>query len=43
MDLAPTKNAITAEECLSREDVSLVLHSIKTDVIASFTAAKPGH
>ena len=43
MDLAPTKNAITAEDCLSREDMSLVFHSTKTDVMASFTAAKPGH
>ena len=32
MDLVPTKNAITAQEYLSREDMSLVLHSMKTDV-----------
>ena len=43
MDLAPTKNAITAQEYLSREDMSLIFHSIKTDVISSFTAAKPRH
>ena len=34
MNLAPTKNAITAQEYLSREDMSL-------DVTTSFTAAKP--
>ena len=40
MDLAPTKNALEAQEYLSREDMSLVLHSIKTDVTASFKALK---
>ena len=42
MDLAPTKNAITSQEYLSREDMSLVLHSVETDVITSFTAANQG-
>ena len=43
MDLAPTKNAITSQEYLSREDMSLALHSVKTDVTTSFTTAKPRH
>ena len=41
MDLAPTQNAITAQEYWGRQDMSLGLHSIKTDVTASSTAAKP--
>ena len=40
MIIAPTKNA---QEYLSREDMSLVLHGIKTDVTYSFIADKPRH
>ena len=35
MDLILTDNAITVQEYFSREDTSLVLHSIKTDVTTS--------
>ena len=40
MDLVLSRNAITAQKHLSREDMSLVLYSIKTDATTSFTAAK---
>ena len=32
MDLIPTQNTITAQDYFSREDMSLVLHRVKTDV-----------
>ena len=40
MVLAPIENVITAQEYLSREDMSLVLYNIKTDVTTTFTAAE---
>ena len=43
MDLIPMQNAITAQEYFSREDMSLVLHRMKTDVTTSCTAPKPRH
>ena len=41
--MAQARNAITAQEYLSGEDLSLVLHSIGTDMEISFIAAKPRH
>ena len=38
MVLILTQNAITVQEYLSREDMSLVLHRMKTDVTTSSTA-----
>ena len=43
MGLVPTQSAITAQEYFSREDISLVLHRMKTDVTTSSTAPKPRH
>ena len=37
MDLIPTQNAITAQEYLNREDMSLVLYRMKSDVTTSST------
>ena len=40
MDLVPTETAAQEYFQLERTCMSLVLHSIKTDVTTSFTAAK---
>ena len=42
MDLIPTHNAITAQDYFSRENMSLILHRMKTDVITSYNALNQG-